>query len=169
MEGALNYKPFSMEDMLDNDYIAKIAAVSLLESMGFTLKWPLSEQREAFKAHDFVINNPVGGVVPVEVERKLVWKQEGRWETDWKHVHVAKRKEDSQASLFVMLNYPCNTALVACMPVVVSSQIVYKKTIITEAEPFFELPVDKCKFFKRGNQTWLPINPNGRSPSARCK
>jgi hypothetical protein len=154
----MSHKKFSKELFDENDNISKTIAVDFLESTGhYVLITPLNEQKEKYKEHDFEIllksNNKL---IKVEVEKKNVWYKSGTWQ-GFSTIDVAYRKNESKSDLFVMFNKNCDTLAITTMKNVLSSKTSYKKTIYTNNELFFNVDLDKFKFYYKNNNKWNPI------------
>lgn len=152
------YKKFSQELCDENDKVAKDVAVDFLEWTGYyKLDTPLNEQQEMFKKKDFEITLiSKGRKVSVEVERKKVWAKECEWQ-GWSTIDVPARKSESASDLFVMVNKGCNTIAVTTMKNVLSSKITSKKTIYTDSEDFFNVELNKFKFYCKSEESWKRI------------
>lgn len=152
------YKKFCKDLYKDNDNISKIVAVYFLESTGYyKLNIPLNEQKEMYKQQDFEIvllsNNKN---VKVEVEKKNVWTKSGVWQ-GYPTIDVAYRKKESQSDLFIMLNEQCDTLAITTMKNVLGSKTSYKKTIYTNSELFFNVDLNKFKFYYKNNSVWYLV------------
>jgi len=92
----------------------------------------------------------------VEVERKKVWSKVCQWQ-GWSTIDVPARKNESEADLFIMVNKECNTIAVTTMKNVLQSKITSKKTIYTENEEFFNVDLNKFKFYCKNEGSWKKI------------
>ena len=155
------YKAFSKKLYDENDNISKSVAIDFLLSTGYyKMEIPIEEQVELYKKQDFEIslisNNRK---VKVEVERKKVWTKKGRWQ-GFPTIDVPTRKNKSEADLFIMINYECDTLAVTLMKHVLSSNISSKRTIYTSKEDFFNVDLNKFKFYYKHNNVWRKIKTN---------
>jgi hypothetical protein len=149
------YKQFSKKLYDENDQIAKEVALDFLISTGYyKLEIPLKEQKEQYKKQDFeVILISKNKKVSVEVERKKVWTKSGKWQ-GWSTIDVPTRKNQSKAKLYVMINNPGDTIAITKMKNVLNADISTKKTIYTDNEDFFNVELDKFKFYHKKNGIW---------------
>jgi hypothetical protein len=152
------YKKFSQELCDENDQVAKEVALDFLEWTGhYRLDKSLEEQEELYKKQDFeitLISND--RKVKVEVERKKVWLKVCQWQ-GWSTIDVPARKNESEADLFIMVNKECNTIAVTTMKNVLESKVTSKKTIYTESEDFFNVSLNKFKFYCKSEGVWKKI------------
>lgn len=152
------YKKFSQELCDENDQVAKEVALDFLEWTGhYRLDKSLEEQEELYKKQDFeitLISND--RKVKVEVERKKVWSKVCQWQ-GWSTIDVPARKNESEADLFIMVNKECNTIAVTTMKNVLESKVTSKKTIYTENEDFFNVELNKFKFYCKSEGVWKKI------------
>lgn len=152
------YKKFSQELCDENDQVAKEVALDFLKWTGhYRLDTSLEEQEELYKKQDFevtLISND--RKVKVEVERKKVWSKVCQWQ-GWSTIDVPARKNESEADLFIMVNKECNTIAVTTMKNVLQSKITSKKTIYTENEEFFNVDLNKFKFYCKNEGSWKKI------------
>ena len=152
------YKKFSQELCDENDQVAKDVALDFLQWTGhYRLDTSLEEQEELYKKQDFevtLISND--RKVKVEVERKKVWSKVCQWQ-GWSTIDVPARKNESEADLFIMVNKECNTIAVTTMKNVLQSKITSKKTIYTENEEFFNVDLNKFKFYCKSEGSWKKI------------
>ena len=75
----------------------------------------------------------------------------------WSTIDVPARKNESEADLFIMVNKECNTIAVTTMKNVLQSKITSKKTIYTENEEFFNVDLNKFKFYCKSEGSWKKI------------
>jgi len=152
------YKKFSQELCDENDQVAKEVAVDYLQWTGhYKLDTPLSEQEELYKKQDFEITLiSKSKKVTIEVERKKVWTKMCAWQ-GWPTIDVPARKNESEADLFIMVNKDCNTIAVTTMKNVLESKVSSKKTIYTESEDFFNVELNKFKFYCKNEGFWKKI------------
>lgn len=152
------YKKFSQELCDENDQVAKEVALDFLQWTGYyRLDTSLEEQEELYKKQDFevaLISND--RKVKVEVERKKVWSKVCQWQ-GWSTIDVPARKNESEADLFIMANKECNTIAVTTMKNVLQSKVTSKKTIYTENEEFFNVDLNKFKFYCKSEGSWKKI------------
>lgn len=152
------YKKFSQELCDENDQVAKEVALDFLKWTGhYRLDTSLEEQEELYKKQDFevtLISND--RKVKVEVERKKVWSKVCQWQ-GWSTIDVPARKNESEADLFIMVNKECNTIAVTTMKNVLQSKVTSKKTIYTENEEFFNVDLNKFKFYCKSEGSWKKI------------
>jgi hypothetical protein len=94
--------------------------------------------------------------VSVEVERKRVWTNVCSWE-GWPTVDVPARKNKSESDLFVMVNKTGDTIAITTMKNVLNSPVSAKKTIYTNNEDFFNVDLDKFKFYCKKSGVWKLI------------
>lgn len=142
MAGIGSSKTFSEKDLKENDDIAKKVALCHLLNKGYTLTTPLERQIERFKDWDFEVEYK-GVKVPVEVERKKVWKSNTSW-LPYETIDIPYRKKDSKSVLFVMTNRDCKAIAVCKTSDILTSPVKTKNTTYTANERFFA--VDKSKF-----------------------
>ena len=152
------YKKFSQELCDENDRVAKDVAIDFLEWTGhYKLEIPLDQQGEKFKKQDFeVVLISKNRKVKVEVERKKVWTKVCQWQ-GWSTIDVPSRKKESESDLFIMVNSECNTIAVTTMKNVLSSKVSAKKTIYTNNENFFNVELNKFKFYCKSEDIWKNI------------
>lgn len=152
------YKKFSQELYDESDLKAKIVAVEFLEWLGFyKLETSLLDQEELYKKQDFeIILKSDNRKVTVEVERKKVWKKNCQWQ-GWSTIDVPSRKSESEADLFIMVNNDFNTIAVTTMKNVLESKVTSKKTIYTENEDFYNVELNKFKFYCKFRGSWKKI------------
>ena len=152
------YKKFSQELCDENDQVAKEVALDFLQWTGhYRLDTSLEEQEELYKKQDFevtLISND--RKVKVEVERKKVWLKVCQWQ-GWSTIDVPARKNESEADLFIMVNKECNTIAVTTMKNVLQSKVTSKKTIYTDNEEFFNVDLNKFKFYCKSDGSWKKI------------
>lgn len=152
------YKKFSQELCDENDQVAKEVALDFLQWTGhYRLDTSLEEQEELYKKQDFevtLISND--RKVKVEVERKKVWLKVCQWQ-GWSTIDVPARKNESEADLFIMVNKECNTIAVTTMKNVLQSKVTSKKTIYTDNEEFFNVDLNKFKFYCKSEGSWKKI------------
>lgn len=155
------YKKFSQELCDENDLISKETAVDFLEWTKFyKLQTPLLEQLELYKKQDFEITLLKDDKkIKIEVERKKVWDKIGKWQ-GWSTIDVAFRKKDSEADIFIMINKSCDTIAVTLMKNVIESKVSSKKTIYTNCEEFFNVELDKFRFYKKNDIGWEKFKIN---------
>lgn len=148
-------KKFSQELYDENDNSAKVIAVDYLVSTGlYKLNEELNEQPEQFKKLDFeILLIDKDKVVSVEVERKKVWTKDYKWQ-GFPTIDIPYRKKDGKADLFIMVNKNLNTIAITKMKTVINSPVSSKKTIYTNKELFFNVPISEFKIMKKYNNTW---------------
>ena len=148
-------KKFSQDLYDENDMSAKLIAVDYLENTGFyKLDEDLNEQPEQFKKLDFEIRLiEKNKLISVEVERKKVWTKDYKWQ-GFPTIDVPYRKKDSKADLFIMVNKNMNTIAITKMKTVTTSPTSTKKTIYTNKERFFNVPLDAFKIMKKNDGIW---------------
>lgn len=159
-------KPFDKEIWEQCDWPTKELVAKFLESTGkYILETPLEEQIEAFKQHDFrVIHKDSNLPVYIEVEQKLVWTKEHKWQ-GYPTLDVPYRKKDSKADLFIMVNRALNTLAVIPMHKIHRS-ITYRKNTKhnsgeTQKERFFAVDLNDCVFFSVLENKIRKISPYG--------
>lgn len=154
------YKPFSKKLYDENDGLAKSIAINFLHwTKRFKLEIPVEKQAEMYKKQDFEITFlDKNRRVKVEVERKKVWTREGSWQ-GFSTIDVPARKNKSEADVFIMVNYGCNTLAITLMKNVLASRVSSKKTIYTNNEEFFNVDLDKFRFYHKYNDRWRKIKP----------
>ena len=163
------YKPFQKKLYLESDKKAKQVVSSFLESTGrFILDTPIEQQKESFSTRDFEIRHiPTQKLISVEAEQKLVWTEEGKWQSWFSSgVDIPYRKIKSKADLFVMINKSGNTLLTIPMKVVKNSELIHKDTKIkgsntkTKQEPFFRVSLshEKLRMYHKKNGTWSRLS-----------
>jgi hypothetical protein len=152
------YKKFSQKLCDENDQVAKEVAIDFLTWTGhYKLEIPLDQQEEQFKKQDFeVVLISKNRKVKVEVERKKVWTKVCQWQ-GWSTIDVPSRKSESESDLFIMVNSECNTIAVTTMKNVLSSKVSAKKTIYTNNENFFNVELNKFKFYCKNEGSWKKI------------
>ena len=117
----------------------------------------MDEQEEQFKKQDFeVVLISKNRKVKIEVERKKVWTKVCQWQ-GWSTIDVPSRKSESESDLFIMVNSECNTIAVTTMKNVLSSKVSAKKTIYTDSEDFFNVELNKFKFYCKNEGSWKRI------------
>jgi hypothetical protein len=153
-----DYKKFSQELCNENDQVAKEVAIDFLTWTGhYKLEVPLDEQEEQFKKQDFeVVLISKNRKVKIEVERKKVWTKVCQWQ-GWSTIDAPSRKSESESDLFIMVNSECNTIAVTTMKNVLSSKVSTKKTIYTDNESFFNVELNKFKFYCKSEGNWKKI------------
>ena len=160
------YKPFQEKLYEESDRRSKRIAADFLESTGkFELKVPVELQKEEFSSRDFqILHIPTNTVVSVEVEQKLVWTSEGRWQPGYgSGIDIPYRKIKSKANLFIMLNKYFNTLITIPMEEVKASSCIKKDTKIkrtntkTKKEQFFRvlLTNKKLRMYHKQENTWV--------------
>jgi len=163
----MSRKPFSSYDHKTNDPITKRIAVRFLEQGGeFELQCPLDDQPERFGDWDFFIfSQALNRNMFVEVQRKHGWKDYGKWQHNFRTVHVEERKHKSRAELFIMFNYHCNTLLIGSMKKIIEAKVIKKDCrlsdgSILEDDHFYELPPESFDFYKLdGYGVWRTTKP----------
>ena len=138
-------KKYSEKDKEESDMMAKVAAIKFLEGHGYVLGVPLKDQAERYKAWDFVMQWK-GIDVPIEVERKRVWKSSTSW-LPYNTIDIPYRKKDTQSKLFVMVNESAEALAICKTSDILSSEVKVKDTTYTSGEKFFAVPTDKFKFY----------------------
>jgi len=153
-----SYKPFSKKLHSESDTLAKIIAVDFMSSKkGYVLQTPLSEQKEAYKKYDFIITKPT----KVEVEQKKVWTVSKAWQ-GWSSIDIPKRKNQSEAEIFIMVNQPGDTLALIDMDTILCSRTYLKDTIYTKKEEFYAVPIVFCNFFYNDpKEGWVEISSKG--------
>ena len=148
-------KKFSQDLYDENDTSAKIIAVDYLVSTGlYKLNEELNEQPEQFKKLDFeILLIDKNKMISVEVERKKVWTKDYMWQ-GFPTIDIPYRKKDSKADLFIMVNNNLNTIAITKMKKVINSAVSAKKTIYTNKELFFNVPLSEFKIMKKSNNAW---------------
>jgi hypothetical protein len=160
-------KPFDEEMWKKCDGPTKELVANLLTSTGrYTLTTPLEDQHEAYKRRDFrVISTPGDWLVDVEVEQKLVWTKEHRWQ-GYPTLDVPARKNESTASLYFMANKHLNTLACTQMPRILGSPVYRKNTKHnlgrTYHEKFFAVDLKHCTFFSIKDNVVRRISPEGK-------
>lgn len=155
-------KKFSQQLCNENDQLAKKIAVDFLEEVkGFELTTPLEEQPERYKSGDFSILDADGTPRLVEVERKKVWKHQGKWIHWFDTLDVPERKAESEADYFIMINNQANTLAFMPMITVLDSRTYMKNTIYTKNEWFFAVNLEDIEFYHSLEILWQRIDQNG--------
>ena len=155
----MEYKPFDRNLYNQNDLAAKTTAAGFLCSQGFTLLTPLQDQKEQYKAWDFQIQRDADQqLITVEAELKKVWTRSGSWQ-GFQTIDVPYRKKDSKANLFIMINQLQDTIAVTTMDLLKGSPVTKKKTIYTDNEPFFNVPLAYFRFYHKTKDSWIKIMP----------
>lgn len=153
------YKPFDRNLFREFDLAAKQTSVDLLQDHGFRLDVPLQDQEEQYKKWDLIITRIHDDQkVSVECEIKKVWTASGRWQ-GWPCIDVPYRKKDSKANLFIMINNQKDTAAVTTMSLVHQSPTSKKKTIYTDNEEFFNIPIAYFRFYYKTKKGWVKVLP----------
>jgi len=150
------YKEFDQKLYDDNDYIAKTTAAEFLNQMDYELKIPIDKQPEVYKLYDFEIFDD-GCSVLVEVEVKNVWHRSGEWE-GYCTIDIPSRKSKSISDLYIMFNKTLDTLAITKTVTILSSPESYKRTKYTDNESFFNVSLDKFKFYTKRNNLWIEVN-----------
>lgn len=153
-----NKKAFSNKDYNENDSFAKeISLDFLLKTNKFELKESISEQKEAYKNWDFLIFNKIKNKFEsVESERKRVWTKSGEWQ-GYNTLDIPKRKEFNKSDYFIMCNYSGDTIALIKTKDVLNSKITKKDTFYTKNEEFFNVELEKIRFYTKINNKWIKI------------
>ena len=162
----MSRKPFSRQDHAANDTKAKRLAVEFLEQGGlFKLDVPLDQQPERYKDWDFFITSvDLQKNIYVEVQRKYGWKVYGRWQPQFKTIHVEERKSDSLANLFVMFNYHWTSLLIGSMEKITKAKVIEKDCKLSDGstlknDRFYELPPTSFDFYRLDGGIWRFTTP----------
>ena len=153
-------KKFSKTLYNSNDSKGKEAAIGLFGgTWGFK---PLDKCEELFCDGDVVFSDKEGNLTMVEVEVKNVGWYNGNFRYDTLHfAYKPKNKSD----WFVSFNSACDRAFVCKgTDLLNEDNIIFKSTRnkynnqTTEGEPFYEIKVNNCKLFEKGeNNVWVSV------------
>jgi hypothetical protein len=155
-----NHKKYSAEDKDRSDPRSKEVSCNFFLQLDpkFTLATPLSDQPEMYKLYDYTI---IYGQRPytVECEHKLGWtSSDGTFYVSGRlrpTVDVSGRKWQSTADAFVMLNTDFTALCLTDMKNVLAAPMSKKNTRVgTKDELFFNVPLDKFKFYFLSGGTW---------------
>lgn len=159
----MNRKPFSQKDYDESNQITINVAIEFLQGLGY-FKNVIPQEGEAYKDYDFIIeyakDNENTKAMLVEVERKLVWTQQGRWQ-GYQTLDVPYRKKDSKSHIYIMVNRWFDTLALIKMNDVIQSNTYNKNTRHssgqTHGETFFAVPLSKVIFFHKKGKYWGAI------------
>ena len=141
-------KTFSRELFDRHDKFAKDTVKGLLNAM----KYEIVDETEAYGSHDFIVSRE-GQEFKVEVEQKMGWVHHM---FPFSTLSVSHRKHTSKADLFFEVNAKGTAVLMCSMSDVLSSPVIRKNTKMgTVSEPFYDVPISKCRFFIVEDGRWF--------------
>jgi Holliday junction resolvase-like predicted endonuclease len=151
------HKPFSVDTYNRTDKQGKETAALFLESKGFTISELQLEKNksERFKVCDFEVTNN-DKVYLIEVEVRERWKDSGQW-MKFNTVHVPYRKKNTKSNFYVVINASHDTLAICKTKDILNSTTVNIDTRSTIAEDFFDVSLDKFKFYNKINDKWIYI------------
>lgn len=141
-------KTFSKELFDRHDQFAKDTVHSLVTAMN----WELIDDTEAYGDYDRIYNAK-GQECKVEVEQKMGWVHHM---FPFNTLSVSHRKNTSKADLLFEVNAKGTAILMCPMSDVLSSPVIRKNTRMgTVNEPFYDVPISKCRFFVLEDGRWF--------------
>jgi hypothetical protein len=151
-------KPYDKIASKENDPIAKqTAAMFLTQTAACEVRIPITEQAEAYSIKDFDIYLD-NELLSIEVEVKHNWKLIGKWQ-GYPTIDVPFRKRKSKASIYILFNTHLNTLAMATMSDIQLSPHSSKPCWnTTEPDWFYNVELDKFKFFEDQNGIWKRIS-----------
>jgi len=150
---------FNRKEYDKHDKKSKQLAVEYLESEGFQLLKPLSEQGELLSKGDFEIIDPYGFPCIVEVEHKSMWEYKHGWEPRFPSLDIPYRKmktfrnmikDYEDRSLFIMFNNTYTTLAIISIGDILDSETYKKNTYGSTQEEFFMVDLNVVKIVVLG-------------------
>jgi hypothetical protein len=167
MSNVTSTKPFCQATYDENDEVAKIEAVKFVHDR-LGKNWVRVREPEQYKRRDIRFEHYGSKkFMDVETEVKYPWREDDRW-MNWDTFDVPCRKKDSQAYHYICFNHNMTLLMTTKMATVLKSPSSKKSTWdrygnhMTDKEPFFNVPIAACRFFKKEyNGTFTEIDKDG--------
>lgn len=143
--------PFDRVSYEQNNMLGIVTALNMLNQYGYTTIENGTIER--YRERDCLVRKHNRNI-PVEVERKLVWKRRDDWE-GYSSVRVPYRKHHSKAEFYIMINEPSTCLLICKMEDVKSSPTtLYTTKKYNIEEKFFAVPINKFDVYVLKNNKW---------------